>query len=499
MVSLRLPLWLAPCHPPSSLVSLKGLPGGRGWRRKWERWPSVPPLTWKREELLRCPHPLPRGGGRREAHPIPRSEIMARSHELDRAHTRVTWKRTCRCTWPRSLVNRHCRRVTSTGCGTPFKTVCATTSPHRRNHSSCVHTPWSPARFVCPATINGQWTGSRRPWKSSSPHAEAIMATGWWSPVICLSSPGVQLTCQSVRRTLPSVWWSSWKPITVASEAIGFASPRKGGSTPKEVVSASSLRSRMSSDTCSSRRCGSTSAGGDSTSVRGRQMEQGRRRRRRRVLGGTRSPPPLHRLNHNLPTTSGCLTIACSWSQLVKLSCWQLNQHKSVVASMDLQRRLEPEEAFIALFQEPYTRGGQAMHCPSGAVCFQQDSSDGSRNRSAIYLSGHLSAWLVPELTDSDTVTVSVSTEFGLCYFISTYMPGDGGDPPPPLVQQAIRRGEREVVGLIIGGDANAHNTVWGSSDTNARGEVLRKFIVSTRLVVCNRGYEPTFVVENKR
>ena len=229
-------------------------------------------------------------------------------------------------------------------------------------------------------------------------------------------------------------------------------------------MSASSLQSRISSGTCSSRGCGSTSAGEDSTSARGRRMKRGRWCRRRGVLVvGTMSPPPLRRLRAMLRpqfvrayrTSHHC----CKQSQWLD---WQLNQHKSLVASMDLQRRLEPEEAFIALVQEPYTREGQAVHCPSGAVCFQQGRSEDMRNRSAIYLSGHLSAWLVPELTDSDTVTVSVSTEFGICWFISIYIPGDGGDPPPPLVQQAIQRDEREGVGLIIGGDANAHNTVWG-------------------------------------
>ena len=64
--------------------------------------------------------------------------------------------------------------------------------------------------------------------------------------------------------------------------------------------------------------------------------------------------------------------------------CW--GSHHCCSQSVTMVR-LEPEEAFIALVQEPYTQGGQARHCPSGAVCFQQDSSDGSRNRSA---------WLVP-------------------------------------------------------------------------------------------------------
>ena len=72
-------------------------------------------------------------------------------------------------------MNPHCRRVTSTGCGTPFKYACVTTSPHRRNHSSCVHAPWSPAGFVCPATSNGLGQGDHE-----SPQAQSGSRKGYW-------------------------------------------------------------------------------------------------------------------------------------------------------------------------------------------------------------------------------------------------------------------------------------------------------------------------------
>ena len=49
------------------------------------------------------------------------------------------WKGTCRCTWPHSLVNSHYKRVTSTVYATPFKSACAPTSPHRKDHSLCAH------------------------------------------------------------------------------------------------------------------------------------------------------------------------------------------------------------------------------------------------------------------------------------------------------------------------------------------------------------------------
>ena len=46
---------------------------------------------------------------------------------------------------------------------------------------------------------------------------------------------------------------------------------------------------------------------------------------------------------------------------------------------------------------------------------------------------------------------------------------------------------------LLIGIDANAHNLVWGSKDTNSRGEYLLEFLVESNLEILNRGQEPTF------
>ena len=49
-----------------------------------------------------------------------------------------------------------------------------------------------------------------------------------------------------------------------------------------------------------------------------------------------------------------------------------------------------------------------------------------------------------------------------------------------------------------MGGDVNAHHTVWGSTDTNSRGEKLLEFIASTSMDIMNRGNSPTFVTKNR-
>jgi hypothetical protein len=56
---------------------------------------------------------------------------------------------------------------------------------------------------------------------------------------------------------------------------------------------------------------------------------------------------------------------------------------------------------------------------------------------------------------------------------------------------------------LIIGCDANAHHTSWGSSDNNNnnnnRGNSLFNYIMANGLDIMNRGNTPTFVTTNRQ
>lgn len=51
----------------------------------------------------------------------------------------------------------------------------------------------------------------------------------------------------------------------------------------------------------------------------------------------------------------------------------------------------------------------------------------------------------------------------------------------------------RQNLNFIIGCDANAHHTSWGSSDINPRGEALFDYLISHETCVVNEGNDPTF------
>ena len=58
---------------------------------------------------------------------------------------------------------------------------------------------------------------------------------------------------------------------------------------------------------------------------------------------------------------------------------------------------------------------------------------------------------------------------------------------------------ENEQIPTIVGTDANAHHTIWGSSDINPRGEDLLAYCASANLNFCNVGNKPTFRTKTRK
>ncbi|MEL7520088.1 MAG: reverse transcriptase domain-containing protein, partial [Cyanobacteria bacterium J06553_1] len=98
-----------------------------------------------------------------------------------------------------------------------------------------------------------------------------------------------------------------------------------------------------------------------------------------------------------------------------------------------------------------------------------------------------------------DSVAIRIEGNQGQPGFVlaSFYMAHEDDLPPPVLVELAefCRVGG---LGLLVGCDANAHHTSWGSKDNNPRGYELLDFIAAANLQWCNVGNKPTFRVANR-
>ena len=76
----------------------------------------------------------------------------------------------------------------------------------------------------------------------------------------------------------------------------------------------------------------------------------------------------------------------------------------------------------------------------------------------------------------------------------SAYLAYNAAVPPPPQeVQNLVESSTRHNLPLILGYDANAHYTVWGSLDINSRGEALLIYLDTINLSTLNRGTTPIF------
>lgn len=77
---------------------------------------------------------------------------------------------------------------------------------------------------------------------------------------------------------------------------------------------------------------------------------------------------------------------------------------------------------------------------------------------------------------------------------VSCYLPYDSPHPPPSQdMVNVVEYCKRKQKQLVIGCDANAHHTVWGSTNTNERGKSLLDFLLSSDLFLMNKGCKPTF------
>lgn len=151
--------------------------------------------------------------------------------------------------------------------------------------------------------------------------------------------------------------------------------------------------------------------------------------------------------------------------------------------------------------QEPWIYRGMIKGSPPAASkhvgCGRQ-----ARPRSCIYTSADLDAWMLPQYSNADVVTVSINNLQGIVaktvIFSSVYM-AEENPAPPPIVEELVVYCYLNNLPLVIGCDANAHHVAWGSSDTNERGEALLEYLASTDLAWCNKGHKPTFITRNRR
>lgn len=172
----------------------------------------------------------------------------------------------------------------------------------------------------------------------------------------------------------------------------------------------------------------------------------------------------------------------------------QINLHHSKSASAVLARCMSKVHTGICLIQEPWIYKGKITGLNGIGTLISGNTEPA---RTCLIIKG-LQAESVPRHCSRDLSTARIfykgeNGEKKALTVAAAYFPYDAESCTPEEVVALIRECEAGGSELIMGCDANAHHTVWGSSNCNQRGEKLLEFLASSRMDILNVGSRPTF------
>lgn len=177
--------------------------------------------------------------------------------------------------------------------------------------------------------------------------------------------------------------------------------------------------------------------------------------------------------------------------------CLQINLQHSKAASSALGGRLARGRVRVGLIQEPWVHRGSIKGLQNPSYHLVYNTLCG-RPRAALIFRKDINYAPIPEFVSQDLVAAVVDVPTGSgkrrTVIASAYFPSDRDNPPPEAVKGLMDWCRRNGKQLIMGCDANAHHTVWGSSDINNRGKYLFDYVCASGLDIINRGNKPTFI-----
>ena len=176
----------------------------------------------------------------------------------------------------------------------------------------------------------------------------------------------------------------------------------------------------------------------------------------------------------------------------------QINLQHCRAASYNLAVEVQGLQSFVILAQEPWVHPHKIMGLPIQWNLYWDQSAELPRACIATPPSVH--GLKLSQFDTRDSVAILMKgkgrhTDFVLA---SIYM-AHGDALPPPVLVELNEFCRTRGLGLLVGCDANARHTIWGSTVINERGEELFDYLAASHLYWCNVGNKPTFMTANRR
>ena len=153
------------------------------------------------------------------------------------------------------------------------------------------------------------------------------------------------------------------------------------------------------------------------------------------------------------------------------INTWQKSEH------IDKKDTKGPS-GFIFALQECYfnERNHKMGHLEKTGHPLHYDRTS-TKPRAAILASKNLNLWMETDLTDANMVTCKYITglrEMPELYIVSLYADIlEKQNIIHPKLKSLLRKCRKNNLPCVIMGDLNAHSPIWGSPDSNTRGEVF--------------------------
>jgi len=179
-------------------------------------------------------------------------------------------------------------------------------------------------------------------------------------------------------------------------------------------------------------------------------------------------------------------------AQAISTGLAQVNIHHAKAASAVLARIFTQQHLGLALVQEPWVNDGiKGLYTDDSKVIWDQRDP---LPRTCIMVRKCINYTILSEFLTRDSVPIMMQAIAHTIVVAFAYLAGDGPYPPPEIMR-LVEHCQKEKLPLLIGFDANAHHEIWGSTDTNQRGECHFEFILTHNLEIGNVGTTPTFVI----
>jgi hypothetical protein len=129
-----------------------------------------------------------------------------------------------------------------------------------------------------------------------------------------------------------------------------------------------------------------------------------------------------------------------------------------------MYRKLLADNINVAQIQEPWLSGRKI-----------RGLSDNPRT--CLYVKNMINSMANIRFCSRDATTMEVSAVVGGCRrtirLSSVYLPYKDPEPPSVMMRDIVQHSAEEKREIILGIDANAHHTLWETTDISLRGESL--------------------------